>query len=121
MTVENGIIEVQVGDKTIGFKFGTYTFKVIRELTGVDTIEDVFKKLTISNNAEFLVSFVQACAIHYAREKRVGKVDFSDMDAAEWIDEMGLVASRLMITELIKAYTVKNLPAPETGHMVEQQ
>ncbi len=120
MTVENGIIEVKIGDKTIGFKFGTYTFKVIRELTGVDTIEEVFKTLTKSNNAEFIVSFVQACAIHYAKEKKQDH-NFSDLDAAGWIDEMGLVSSRLMITELIKSYTVKNLPAPATGHLAEQQ
>jgi len=120
MTVENGIIEIKLGEKIMGFKFGTYTFKVIRELTGVDTIEEVFKKLTVSNNAEFIVSFVQSCAIHYAKEKKQD-YNFSDMDAAGWIDEMGLVTSRLMITELIKAYTAKNLPAPTTGQLVEQQ
>jgi hypothetical protein len=120
MTVENGVIEIKVDDKTIGFKFGTYTFKIIRELTGIETIEEVFKKLTVSNNAEFIVSFVQACAIHYAKEKKQ-EHDFSELEVAGWIDEMGLVASRLMITELIKAYTAKNLPAPVTGQLAEQQ
>jgi hypothetical protein len=120
MIAENGIIEIDINGQKRGFKFGTYTFKVIREISGVDTIEGVFTTLTKSNNAEFIVSFVQACAIHYAKEKGLD-TKITDMQVSDWIDEMGLVNCRLMITELIRAYTAKNLPAPATGQLAAQQ
>jgi hypothetical protein len=114
MTVENGVIEKEIQGKTVGFKFGTYTFKVIRQLTGIEVMEDVFRKLTVNNNVEFLVSFLQACAIHYAKEKGQNS-EITEEQVCDWMDEIGLADSRMMIMELIKAFTVKNLKAPVTA------
>lgn len=119
MIVEKGIIEIEVFGETKGFKFGTYTFKVIRELTGIDTIEEVFTSLTASNSLEFLSSFVHACAIHYAREKKIEEP--SELDVSNWMDEIGLTKSRDIVTALIKAFTTKNLNAPVTAGLEAQQ
>jgi hypothetical protein len=121
------MVEVEIGGKTRGFKFGTYTFKLIEQETGIKTIQGVFEKLLRSDNGEikaqpelnlgFLSTFFYCCAKHYAIQKKQ-VVDFNEADVSVWFDELGFEKSSEIVTRLIKTYTdstTKNGKAPETG------
>ena len=112
--------EVQISGKTRGFEFGTYTFKLIAEETGINTVEGVFNALVPTEedvkqiNMSFMSSFCFCCAKHYALIKKE-KIDFTEIDVAGWLDELGFLESSNIIQDLIKIYSEKNLKAPETG------
>jgi hypothetical protein len=116
------MIEFKEG-KIKGLKFGTYTFRIINELMGKDTpIEEVFKSLektdgSLLDKFEFLNKFCYACAKHYSLSKKL-EVDFSEIDVADWIDEIGIVTAQSYMNELLKVYAgnaTKNMEALETG------
>ena len=109
------MIEKTVNGVTHGFRFGTYTFKILSELTGEDMeIEDVFDALS-NKSVRFVSTFYYACAKHYAISK-TGQCDFSEVHIADWLDELGFEGGQEIFQALIKAYQLKNQKAPETGH-----
>ncbi len=117
------MIEFEINGKKRGFRFGTYTFKLIYELAGKDVnIEDVFTKLgnrdgSTLDQFEFLTTFCYACAKHYALSNKQ-EIDFTEVDVADWIDERGVTTILLDINELTEVWqgsTKKNMRALETG------
>lgn len=117
------MIEVEINGVTRGFKFGTYTFKLINELSGDKSIEDVFELLSnsekhsMTDRINFLRTFYFACAQHYTLSKKQ-KVDFDEIEVSDWIDEMGIEKTSDIMAQLLKVYTdknTKNVKAPETG------
>lgn len=111
------MIEFQANGQTRGFKFGTYTFKLINELAGTKTIEDVFEGMK-DGNVDFVAKFYYACAKHYAMAKKT-PVDFEEVDVCDWIDEMGAEEAGRITQELMKTYTSKNVKAPEAGQVLQ--
>jgi hypothetical protein len=121
------MIEKEISGKVRGFKCGTYTFTIIRELTGVDTVQEVFRRLfpipgaeTSIENLDFINKFYFACAKHYCKSKKI-EVDFEEVDVQDWIEELGADESLDVMSNLLKTYSEKNLKAPETTPGPEQQ
>lgn len=111
-------MEFEVFEKVRGFKFGTYTFKLINEATGTKTIADVFEKFK-ENDEGFTIAFYFCCAKHWAMSRKE-EVDFNEVDVADWLDELGKDKLREITTELFKVYLAKNQTAPTTGQEVPQ-
>lgn len=105
------MIEVEINGVKRGFKFGTYTFKLITEITGITDVNEIFGSLS-GQNLGFLPAFYFACAKHYSLSNKQ-PVDFTEVDVADWIDEMGVEKAHEVLSELVKAYTVKNQKAPQ--------
>jgi hypothetical protein len=110
-------MEFEVLGKRRGFRLGTYTFKLINQMTGTKTVEEVFEKFK-ENNQEFALAFYFCCAKHYCLSKKQ-EVDFDEVEVADWLDEIGFDQLRSMTTELFKTYVSKNQPAPATGQAVQ--
>lgn len=118
------MIEFEIEGKKRGFRFGTYTFRIINELLGRDVpIEEVFKRLEDSDvplveKFDYTVKFCLACAKHYAMTKKQ-EIDFTEFDVSEWIDELGMTTVQKHMAELVKVYSgslTKNHQAlEETG------
>jgi hypothetical protein len=112
-----------INGQTRGFKLGTYTFKLINELAGTKTIEDVFKGMQ-SGDVNFIATFYYACAKHHAMSNKQ-PIDFAEVDVCDWLDELGADETGRITTELIRMYATKNAQAPTkqtpTGQEVELQ
>jgi len=112
---------VKIGETERGFLFGTHTFRIIREVSGVDSIEEVFSRLinekkehSLTDQIEFIATFFFCCARHY-NESNNKPIDFNVAAISDWMDEYGLTESMKVVTELIKVYTEKNLKASAMG------
>lgn len=110
-------MEFEVFGKQRGFKLGTYTFKMINQMAGTKTIEEVFERLK-SGGMDFASTFYFCCAKHYAMSNKT-PIDFEEVDVADWLDELGPQRASEITVELFKVYTLKNLGAPETGQVLQ--
>lgn len=111
-------MEFEVFGKQRGFKLGTYTFKLINQLTGTKTVEEVINKLK-ENDEGFTCSFYFCCAKHYALSNKQ-EIDFQEVDVADWLDELGIERVMEITTELFKVYVSKNQTAPTMGQVAQQ-
>jgi hypothetical protein len=117
------MVEVEVNGSVRGFRFGTNTLRIIRKATGIEAIEDVFGGLANKDGRRsqidhimFMNDFLWCCAQDYARSKKES-MDFDMQDVSDWIDNIGLEKTKDLIVELVKSYSPKNQPAPETGQI----
>jgi hypothetical protein len=110
-------MEFEVLGKQRGFKLGTYTFKLINQLAGTKTIEEVFDRMK-NNDIDFNLTFYFCCAKHYAMSNKQ-TIDFQEVDVSDWLDELGQQKMSEITTELFKVYLLKNLKAPETGQVLQ--
>lgn len=101
-----------------GFKFGTYTFKLINQLAGTKTVEDVFNKLA-AGEQDFASTFYFACAKHWSMFNKAD-IDFDEVHVTEWVENLGAEKMSEITKELLEIYITKNLKAPETGRPVPQ-
>lgn len=106
-------MEFEIKGKKHGFKFGTYTFKLINQRAGTKTVNEVFDKLK-AEDQEFVSTFYFCCAEHWAMSND-REIDFREVDVADWLDELGLDKVGELTTEMLKVYMSKNLKAPVTG------
>jgi MinD-like ATPase involved in chromosome partitioning or flagellar assembly len=97
-----------------GFKLGTYTFKLINQVSETKTIQDVIQKLT-NQDEEFTSIFYFCCAKHWAMANKI-PIDFEEVHVADWMDELGSERMKEITGELFKVYISKNLKAPAMGH-----
>lgn len=107
------MIEFEVSGKKRGFKFGTYTFKLVNELAGTTTTEEVFMGMQ-KGDVGFAAKFYFACAKHYAMSKKLA-IDFEEVDVCDWLDELGVDEAGRITRELMNVYASKNMKAPATG------
>lgn len=107
--------EFEVFGQTRGLKLGTYTFKLINELAGTKTIQDVMERFTQGDDG-FNCSFYFCCAKHWAMSKKK-EIDFAEVDVIDWLDELGQEKVKEITNSLFKVYVEKNLKAPETGQL----
>jgi hypothetical protein len=105
-------MEFEIDGITRGFKFGTYTFKIINKLADTKTVDEVFKKLS-EGEEDFASTFYFACARHWAMFNK-NEVDFEEVHVAEWVEELGADRMKTITKELIDVFIAKNLQAPET-------
>lgn len=127
---------IEINGTERGFLFGTYTMKLIREETGILTVEElwgnlfpkvqkdedgnVVRQIIDIDYLSFLTKFYYCCAKHYALSNKQ-KVEFSEIDVSDWLDEIGKDKALEIFNILIKTYTEKNLKAPAMGLTLEQQ
>lgn len=111
------MVEFEVFGKTRGFKLGTYTFKLINQEADTKTVQDVFSRLKESDHS-FVCTFYFCCAKHWAMSTK-NEIDFTEVDVADWIDELGEKRASEITSELFKVYTGKNQTAPETGQELQ--
>lgn len=111
-------MEFEVFGKKRGFKFGTYTFKLINEIAGTKTVQDVFDKLK-ENDEGFTLTVYFCCAKHWALSNKQ-EVDFTEVEVADWLDELGKEKVGEITLELFKVYFSKNQIAPTTGQETPQ-
>lgn len=133
------MIEREIDGTTRRFVFGTLTFKILKDITGVKKINEVFERLvnkrvksdaTVSDvfeedaiadevdHIDFIVSFLFACA-KTASDLKGDVVDFNITKVYGWFDSLGMTSAMNLIKELTEIYTEKNRPAPETGQSKE--
>jgi hypothetical protein len=86
-------------------------------MAGTKTIEEVFEKMK-SNDIDFNLTFYFCCAKHHAMSNKQ-PVDFLEVDVSDWLDELGQQKMAEITTELFKVYLLKNLPALETGQVLQ--
>jgi hypothetical protein len=110
-------MEFEVLGKQRGFKLGPYTFKLINQLTGTKTIEEVFDRMK-TGEYDFALSFYFCCAKHYAMSNKL-PIDFEEVHVADWIEELGTEKMGEITKELFKVFILKNLPAPMTGQVLQ--
>lgn len=130
--------EREISGRKRYFQFGTYTFKIIRQQTGMQYIEGVFaalankKKIGTENgkditepvmsqleHIEFLSQFLFSCAKHAALSLNE-KIDFNEVNVSDWMDEIGYESAMSLVLELIESYAEeeKNHKAPVMGQPV---
>lgn len=118
------------GGKERGFKFGTYTARLIEEKSGMkfsdflskmigktidEEIEgDIVTKTIESPDLECQSKFYFCCALHYAKSKKI-EVDFDQIEVDDWRDELGTEKVSEISIELFNQYSSKNLNPPMTG------
>lgn len=124
------MIQREISGVVRSFYFGTYTFKIIRQNTGIQFIEDVFNHLANKKKVDdkfepvmsqlehidFLAQFIFACAKHAAMSLKK-EVDFNEIDVADWMDVLGYESAMALVLELINSYAdaEKNHQAPVMG------
>lgn len=127
------MIKRTIAGEERGFLFGTYTLKIIREVTGIEIIEDVFYGIanftwldrengvksdpirSQIDHMQFLNSVLYACAKHACISEGKEHKHINEALVSDWMDELGLKEAMNLLTELIKSYTAKNVKAPVTG------
>lgn len=133
------MIEREIDGVTRRFVFGTYTIKILKEIAGVKSINEVLEKLVNKrkkqdavlgdvfedediadsvDHQDFIVKFLYACAKNACMLKGI-TVDFSEVNLYEWFDLLGTESAMLLIKELVEIYTEKNRPAPQAGQSKE--
>lgn len=104
--------EFDIDGVTRGFRFGTYTIKLIGDNTGVKDIGTIFKKIS-EGDIGMLLAFFHASAIHYCQHKKM-EIDFQEVDVSDWMDNIGIETVNTYLRELLNQYTPKNSQPPET-------
>lgn len=95
------IIELPDGGK-IGLRFSTWTFKRFSEIAGNLPLAKMFDKMNEFTITD-IINLILCAAECYSKEKKE-KFDYSDFDAANWIDKMGGLAGERFI-EMMGAIT----------------
>lgn len=110
--MEKSIFELKIGDKTRGFKFGTYSMSVACQEENC-TLGELIPKL---DNAQpmTVLNVIYGGALAYAKSNKI-KVDFDKSDVADWLDELGFEVGMKLLRAGLEVYEPKNWPAPETG------
>jgi hypothetical protein len=108
MLQERGYYTISLGNgKKIPLRFCTWTFKRYCEINGNMTLSQLQDALSSGMTLSGFVSLL-LCAAEYVCIKEKKEFAFTDMDAADWIDEMGGVASNAcieMLAVMVKSFT----------------
>lgn len=97
-----------------GFKFGTYTFKIIqKDLGGENDPDKVLKGLT-DGDLGAVAMFYHACAIHWHKYNKK-PIDFEEVHVMEWIEDLGHERMSEISKVMLESFQIKNQAAPVTG------
>lgn len=89
MLKQRGCYTIKLSDKTeVQLRFCTWTFARFCEVNGDLTIEQLQAHLSTGMTLKQFVSLM-LCASEYVCLKEKKEFHFTDIDAADWIDEMG--------------------------------
>lgn len=110
------MIEVEIEGKKVGFRFGVRAIESLSKSTGLSTIDAIITKL-VEQDIPFRTKFLLACAVEYCRKNGMTVV-YTEEDAFDWQDDLGLIETSKLIDSLLKVYSgIKNQEAPGTGRV----
>lgn len=116
MLQQRGYYTINLGDgKKIPLRFSTWTFKRFCEQNGNMTISQLQDALSSGMTLSGFVSLV-LCAAEYVCLKEKTEFSYTDMDASEWIDEMGGIGGAgfiAMIGVMVDSFTDKGAAGQE--------
>ena len=95
------------GGKKIPVRFCTWTFKRFCEVNGNMTLAQLQDQLSAGMTLSGFVSLL-LCAAEYVCIKERKEFNYTDMDASDWIDEMGGIAGSgfvAMISIIVESFT----------------
>jgi hypothetical protein len=107
------MIEREIKGVKRSFEFGTHTFRVIAQDTGMTAMQDIFDRIG-KVDVPFWVSVFFATAKTACWLDKT-KVDFTEDDVYLWVDEISINELESILAQLIDAYKTKNIKAPTTG------
>ena len=88
MLKERGYCDIKVGDEVISLRFCTWSLKRFCETNGNLTFSQLLEKLSGSLSLTDITNLL-LCAAEYQYVKEKKPFPFTDLDASDWIDEMG--------------------------------
>jgi hypothetical protein len=93
MLQQRGYYTIKLGDgKQIPLRFCTWTFKRFCELNGNMNISQLQDALSAGMTLSGFISLM-LCASEYLHIKDNKEFKYTDMDASDWIDDIGGIAS----------------------------
>lgn len=110
------MIEKKVGDKTYGFLFNFYAFGIVEELLNLP-LDDVLSLISDKKKPKLklIITILYAGAVNY-KESKGEDVTFKVNDVGDWVEDIGLTDSMLILREALKVFTPKNSsPLPAEG------
>lgn len=123
-------VKFTIGEKERGFKFGTYTARLIEEqsklklsdflnrMSGKAVEEEVDGQKVVRQieapDLECQSKFYFCCALHYAKSNKT-EADFDQADVDDWRDELGADKLNEITADLFNQYSLKNSTPPMTG------
>lgn len=116
MLQQRGYYTIELGDgKTIPLRFCTWTFKRFCEINGNMTLSQLQDALSSGMTLSGFISLM-LCAAEYVSIKEKKEFIYTDMDASDWVDEMGGVAGSGfvdMISVIVESFTDKGANGQE--------
>ncbi len=122
-------VNFKVNEVDRGFKFGTYTGRLIEKesgdklslflekMSGKTTIEGD-KVTVIAPDLESQSKFYYCCALHWAKSNKK-EVNFDQADVDDWRDELGADKVSELTADLFNQYSPKNALPPKEGEITE--
>lgn len=108
MLQQRGYYTINLGDGTqIHLRFCTWTFKRFCEINGNMTLSQLQDALSSGMTLSGFVSLL-LCAAEYMCVKEKKEFSYTDMEASDWIDEMGGIAGSgfvAMLKVIIESFT----------------
>jgi hypothetical protein len=108
MLQQRGYYTIKLGDgKQIPLRFCTWTFKRFCEINGNMTLSQLQDALSTGMTLSGFISLL-LCAAEYVSIKEKREVAYTDMEAADWIDEMGGIAGSgfvAMLAVIVESFT----------------
>jgi hypothetical protein len=110
MLQQRGYYTISLGDgKKIPLRFCTWTFKRFCEINGNMTLSQLQDALSSGMTLSGFISLM-LCAAEYVCLKDNKEFKYTDMDASDWIDEMGGIAGSgfiAMLTVSVESFSDK--------------
>lgn len=108
MLQQRGYYTINLGDgKKIQLRFCTWTFKRFCEVNGNMTLSQLQDALSSGMTLSGFVSLL-LCAAEYVCVKEGKDFSYTDMEASDWIDEMGGIAGSgfvAMLKVIVESFT----------------
>jgi hypothetical protein len=108
MLQQRGYYTINLGDgKKIPLRFCTWSFKRFCEINGNMTLSQLQDALSSGMTLTGFISLM-LCAAEYVCIKEKREFTYSDMDASDWIDDMGGIAGSgfiSMLTVIVESFS----------------
>jgi hypothetical protein len=108
MLQQRGYYTINLGNgKKITLRFCTWTFKRFCEINGNMTLSQLQDALSSGMTLTGFVSLM-LCAAEYVCVREKKEFNYTDMDASDWIDDMGGIAGSGfvdMLSVIVKSFT----------------
>jgi hypothetical protein len=102
--LNNCIVDFEINGKKRGFKFGTLAVRMIMELRGLNSINDLIIRMSNAADIPFTLDILYCAAKSWCMAKKV-EIDFTQEDVADWMDEIGLDEATSIINKAFTQYS----------------